>query len=305
MLNRNDLLLVRICQADAFAAAVEYLKYARPEDAALRDKVLRFERYFAHPNHDHPVGCYTDDGQMSVANAEVLLGGSPSPGSLALADRWVKVFKRDWRKGYARGFQAFLESVKDGQEFLDRIRPDSDKNGAAMRAAVFGVLPKIEDVLWYSTLQAKITHNTPAGILSSQVVSLMAHYALFEAGPLSKVGEWLTGHLPASQRYIMETLPKPWSGPVTRRDSTPVAITTIHAAFDLITKTNSLLDSMRQGILWGGDTDSVMAIVWGIQSCRLHDPLPEFFDRDLEPGRPYGYAFLKDLGTRLMNKYDQ
>ncbi len=53
---------------------------------------------------------------------------------------------------------------------------------------------------------------------------------------------------------------------------------------------------MRQTIEWGGDTDSVAAIAWGIASARYPDEkLPEFFDRDLENGT-YGRDYLSTLG---------
>lgn len=58
---------------------------------------------------------------------------------------------------------------------------------------------------------------------------------------------------------------------------------------------------MRRLIDWGGDTDSVAAIAWGIASCRFPDEvLPEFLARDLEPGGAFGVGFLRGLGERLM-----
>jgi ADP-ribosylglycohydrolase len=62
---------------------------------------------------------------------------------------------------------------------------------------------------------------------------------------------------------------------------------------------------LQKTIEWGGDTDSVCAIAWGIASARYQDEqLPEFLERDLELGRKYGAAFLKDLGKQLMETYD-
>jgi ADP-ribosylglycohydrolase len=56
---------------------------------------------------------------------------------------------------------------------------------------------------------------------------------------------------------------------------------------------------------WGGDTDSVAAIAWGIASARYPDEvLPQFLEIDFEAGRGnYGAQFLKDLGEQLMCKY--
>jgi hypothetical protein len=70
---------------------------------------------------------YTDDTQRTVANVLAILERDISPENLA--KHYVGVFKRDPRKGYARGYQAFLESVADGDDYLRRIRP------TAIRAA--------------------------------------------------------------------------------------------------------------------------------------------------------------------------
>jgi ADP-ribosylglycohydrolase len=81
---------------------------------------------------------------------------------------------------------------------------------------------------------------------------------------------------------------------------------TVWAVHTLLTEETSLMGILRRAILWGGDTDSVCAIAWGIASCRYQDEqLPEFFERDLESGRDgkYGPAFLKELGRELMSVY--
>jgi hypothetical protein len=83
-----------------------------------------------------------------------------------------------------------------------------------------------------------------------------------------------------------------------------VGIATARAVMTLLMTERSLLDIARRAIEWGGDTDSVLAIAWGIASCRMHDELPPFFDGGLENG-PYGYKFLTQLGQLLMTKYDQ
>src|SRR5271155_2330265 len=154
----NPLMLVRIAQGDAYGMGVEYIQ---PQDEPLRERALRFEAYGQHPVHKLRPGQYTDDTQMSIAVSEVLLGEEyrwPS-----FADAFVRCFKRDPRDGYARGFQAVLESVSDSVGLVTKVDPRSDKNGAAMRAVPIGVLRKTNDVIAVATSQAKITHDTPAG----------------------------------------------------------------------------------------------------------------------------------------------
>lgn len=299
-------LLLRIAMADAAAAGAEYLKF--PRDQAVRDRVLAFTRYVAHPTHGHPAGDYTDDAEMSIANALVLLEHGPPFPRYAFADAYVHEFAFGGRRnGYARGFQAFLESVTDGADFLARIRPDSDKNGAAMRAVPIGVLPTVEAVLEAATVQATLTHDTAVGRFSARAVALMAHYALYEEGPLSAAPAWCLARLPSDDVVRFRTmLEARWSGrPVMSYDVLPVGLTTVQAVADLVAHQPSLMAILEQAICWGGDTDSVAAIAWGIASPRFQDEkLPAFLEHDLERrSAKTGATRLRDIGARLMAKY--
>ncbi|MDO8599495.1 MAG: ADP-ribosylglycohydrolase family protein [bacterium] len=291
MLHRNDTLLLRIAQGDAYGAGFEYVDRANRAHWALH----QVDRYVRHPTH-HCCGVYTDDAQMSVAVAEVLLNGPPFTRE-AFADAFVRCFKRDPRDGYARGFQAFLESVRTGVEFLERIRPNSNKNGAAMRAVPIGVLTTADEVRAVAALQARITHDTLDGVFSAQAVALMSHFALWRRDPLSAIPDFVWSHLPGVD------LRKRWQGEVRSSHATSVAMATTRAVADLVTHAQSTEEVLRRAIDFGGDTDSVAAIAVGIVSSRFHDPLPEFLERDLEHGSAYGVIFLRDLGHRLMERY--
>lgn len=263
--------------------ATEYVK-----DCDHVNRVMsQFDRYHKHPTHKLRAGSYTDDGQMSCGVAEVLLGGVYT--REAFADSFVRCFQRDPRDGYARHFQAFLERTKTGAEFLANIRPDSDKNGAAMRSVPLGVLKTPEEVLHVAEIQAKLTHDTWGGITSSQIVGLASHYALYEDRPLSKLRPWLEEKMQVSLT--------PWgAGPVVGPN---VGMNTALAVVTLVSEEESIVAAMRRTIAWGGDTDSVAAIACGILSARVGPP-PEWLEHGLEPGQPYGVPFLRDLGTKLM-----
>jgi ADP-ribosyl-[dinitrogen reductase] hydrolase len=292
MKHPNPDLLVRIAQGDACGMATEFISL--PEHRATKEAALRLDAYGQHPTH-HEVraGHYTDDTQMSIAVAEVLLGHDP-PSTERFADAFVACFKRDPRKGYSRGFQVLLESVGSGAELSKRIRADSDKNGAAMRSVPIGVLPDPERVVEIASLQARITHDTEGGIRSAVAVALMSHYALWTDAPLSEVRSWLETRMPDAP------IPKtPWSAAVAGDE---LGWKTAMAALTLVESRSSLLDIARTAIDWGGDTDSVLAIAFGIASTRLREPLPRFFDDDLERG-PYGRTFLADLGAALMKRF--
>lgn len=302
MRNSNPNMLLYIGMGDAYAAAVEY-------NNTLHDACLMFQQYLSHPTHRNVPGTYTDDTEMSAANAKVLLQYDEPFRPLMFADAYVHEFRRGGcRNGYSRGFQGVLERVHSGNEFLLTVRPDSNKNGAAMRSVPFGVLPTVEQVLAVATLQARITHDTLEGRFSARAVALMSHAVLYEDMIfLPDLGEYCKQHLPKGDvncfGYVFD---EPWSkGPVKEYHGASVAITTVHAVVDVLARENSLMGIMKRIITWGGDTDSVAAIAWGIASARYQDEkLPAFMERDLEGGNSKtGAVYLRLLGEKLMYKY--
>ena len=306
MRNSNPNMLLYIAMADAYAAAVEYGRF--PESNTLREECLKFQRYLAHPTHDNPPSTYTDDTEMSAANTKVLLQHDEPFSPLMFAEAYVNEFRRGGcRNGYSRGFQAILERVRTGAELLKELKPDSNKNGAAMRSVPFGVLPTVDEVLNVATLQARITHDTPEGRFSARAVALMSHAVLYEdAVFLPDLGEYCKKHLPKDDQCFGYVFDEPWSkGPVKGVPGASVAITTVHAVVDVLARKNSLMGIMRRIITWGGDTDSVAAIAWGIASARYQDEkLPAFMLRDLEGGNAKtGAPYLRILGEQLMYKY--
>jgi ADP-ribosylglycohydrolase len=186
-------MLVELAIGDAYGAGFEY---------ATADVVARhndLSGYVRHPKHAIRPGCYTDDTQMSIAVAEAVVSGEPWTRE-ALAERFVTAFKRDPREGCAGRFHAFLCEVRDPAEFLARIRPDSDKSGAAMRAAPIGVFRPAAEVIRRCSLQAAITHDTPDSIAAAVAAALMTHYFLFRLGPKADLGAFLAAHVPGPWR---------------------------------------------------------------------------------------------------------
>lgn len=292
MLNPNPLMMLRIAQGDAYCAATEYIKF--PRDKRVYEEALKFKKYLRHPTHlTLRPGTYTDDTQMSIAVAEVLLNGN-HVNTQDYANAFVECFKRDEREGYARGFQKFLESVSSGEEFLEKIRPDSDKNGAAMRSVPIGILEDIDDVWDVAEVQAKVTHNTLGGMLSSIAVALMAHYAMYVEDPLEEkyIMPWL--------KSIIPEFTDQYKGNPGRVKGLGVGLKTANAVLYLITSQKNLLGILKETIINGGDTDSVAAIAMGIASARMDGKeLPSFLEDNLENGK-YGRDYLKKLGQQLM-----
>jgi ADP-ribosyl-[dinitrogen reductase] hydrolase len=275
-------MLLELAIADAYGAGFEYAD----ELVAPHNDL---SRYVQHPRHNIPPGHYTDDTQLSLAIAEVIVARQPWTPHV-LADALVTAFQRDPREGYAGGFYHFLQHVKDGRQFLAEIQPASDKSGAAMRAGPVGVFPTIAEVLEKSALQAKLTHDTPDGIAAAQAAALMTHYFLYQHGPKAQLGpfleQWVPGH-----RWS-----EPWKGPVKTK-----GWMSVRAAVTAVTRHDTLSDILRACIAFTGDVDTVATIALAAASCSREVPsdLPPHLIDGLENGK-YGREYLIGLDGRLL-----
>lgn len=275
-------MLVELAVGDAYGAGFEYVD----ERTVRANNTLA--GYVTHPRHRIRAGSYTDDTQMSLAIAETIVAGLTwTPETLAA--KFVEVFKRDPREGYAQGFHDFLTHVHDGAQFLSTIKPTSSKSGAAMRAAPIGVFPSIPQVLHRSRTQAAITHNTPDGINAACAAALMPHYFLYRLGPKTELGSFLAEHVPGDWTT-------PWRGKVGAqgRMSVRAAITAIH-------RSDSLTGLLRRCVDFTGDVDTVAAIALAAGSCsaEITQDLPDHLLAHLENG-PYGHHYLDSLDQQLL-----
>jgi len=304
MRHRNDSILLRIAQGDAFAAAVEYVK--RKEHPDLYEAVEKFDSYQQHPTHGKlRPGMYTDDTQMSIAVAEALILHPDDLTNESMAERFFQAFKRDERDGYSRGFQAILEEARSSSHLRQLIRPDSTKNGAAMRAVPIGVIKDPKHLIQIAGMQASVTHATWGGMNSAASVALMSHFALYDRRDFSSMHQWCCGWSEAHKNFL-----DPWKGPVGGKGNDPkglgTGMNTAWAVQTLLVHESSLAGIMKRCIEWGGDTDSVAAIAWGVASARYQsEVLPEFLERDLEArgNLKYGPEYLRSLGYQLMEAY--
>lgn len=277
-------MLLELAIGDAYGAGFEYAP-----DRIVREQ-NNLSRYIQHPRHGIKPGCYTDDTQMSIAVAEAIVADDPwMPESLA--QRFVTAFRRDPREGYAGSFHSFLQEVRDGSEFLTRIRPNSDKSGAAMRACPIGVYHPLQKVIDRCTLQAAITHNTPGGINAAVAASLMTHYFLYRLGPKSNLGTFLAAHVPGP--WTM-----PWKGKVGAK-----GMESVHAAASAVMAHSSLSDLLRACVALTGDVDTVATIALAASACsaEVRKDLPTRLIESLESAA-FGRDFLLDLDKRLMEK---
>jgi ADP-ribosylglycohydrolase len=275
-------MLIEMAIGDAYGAGFEYA----PDAFVQQHNDL--SHYMQHPRHTLAPGSYTDDTQMSIAIAEAIAEDDPwTPEHLA--QRFVTAFKRDPREGYAQRFYDFLQTVTDGRDFLARIRSDSDKSGAAMRAAPIGIFPTIAEVIERCRVQAALTHNTPDGINAAVAAALLAHYFLYDLGPKADVGHWLAKQVPGPWT-------EPWQGKVGAK-----GWMSVQAAVTAVVQSTTLSDLLRCCVAFRGDVDTVAAIALAAASCsrEMTNDLPDHLHRDLERG-PYGYDYIRELDGRLM-----
>lgn len=274
--------MIELAIGDAYGGGFEYAPAAF---VAAHNTV---DGYVAHPTHTGiPAGHYTDDTQMTLAIAEALADGVEwTP--LNLAERFVEVFRRDERAGYASGFHAFLTSVTSGREFLARIRPGSDKSGAAMRVAPVGLLPSVAEVRHHAALQARITHDTPAGVASAEAAALAVHYCHHRLGPLADLTHWLSDLVGADWSA-------PWRGKVGSKGAMSV-----RAALTALTNARSMRDLLHACVAYTGDVDTVatIALAAAAGTPEVAGELPDSLYDGLENG-PYGRDYLGALDRRL------
>ncbi|MFK7774542.1 MAG: ADP-ribosylglycohydrolase family protein [Saprospiraceae bacterium] len=235
-------------------------------------------------------GKYTDDTQMAIGVAELILENQEWT-SLNIANKFVEVFQRDFRKGYARRFSQLMTEVKDGQELLDRIIPKSERNGAAMRAYPIGVFEDEKEVLAKAKIQGEVTHQTKKAIDAAEAIALMSHYFIFQKGNKNQLIEYLADVQGREWKAN-------WNGEV-KIDGEE----TVEAVLYVFEKTNTLQDALRMSIDLGGDTDTVASLALAIGSLtnEFKKDLPQWMYDDLE-NEKYGKDYMKDLDEQLIKK---
>lgn len=279
-------MLLELAIGDAYGSAFEFANANLKHNKALY--------YSKHPRHPHHPGSYTDDTQMSLAISELLLDDIDFT-PINIATKFVEVFQRDPRTGYAHRFYEFLTDIESGQEFIEKMKPESEKSGAAMRAPVLGLLPDIEEVLDKTTIQAQVTHNTENGILAAKTSALLTHYFCHLHGqdnPKNQVGNWLTHMLGGS-----------WDTPYQKNKIGTSGIDCVHAAVTAVIISNTLSEVLVNSINFTGDVDTVAAVAMGAASMCSE------IENDLSPGlyycleeTKYGRDYLLLVDTKLHRK---
>ena len=278
-------MLLEIAIGDAYGAGMEFTD---PDHIAQHNHL---SGYCSHPRYDIGSGRYTDDTQMALAVAAVMVSGQPWTRE-TLVESFLRAFKRDPRVGYAGKFYAFLQSVDTVAEFLDRMVPTSSKSGSAMRAGPIGLYPTEGEVIEKASIQATITHDTEDGINAAVAAALMTHYFAYRRGPKAQLGEYLSARVPGDWTT-------PWSGP-----AETYGWMCVRAAVTAIQQNDTLASILKHCVAWGGDVDTVAAIAMGPVSSMadIDRAVPAALLAGLERG-PYGFDYLKALDQRLRARF--
>ncbi len=266
---------------DAYGAGFEF---------APMEKIRQYNtisRYEQHPIFPEIQGKYTDDTQMSIAIAELLINNIAwTPENIA--DKFVECFKRDPRRGYAKRFYQFLTEIKDGAELLQKIHPKSERNGAAMRAYPLGILKDELEIKTKCRMQAGITHQTEKAMKAAEAIALTCHFFIHKKGEKDDLGMYLSD----IQQYKWNT---DWDGEVGVD-----ALQTVEAVLTVLEQETTLTNMLKRSVNFGGDVDTVASLTLAIGSLMpsVQNDLPKFLYDDLENGA-YGRDYMRKLDELL------
>jgi len=270
---------------DAYGAGFEFQEL----DYIIKNNDV--SQYLKHGMYTEIYKRYTDDTQMAIAITELLLE-EDNWNEVKVADKFVEVFHRDKRRGYSDRVYNALDASKNGNDFLKIIDNRSSGNGSAMRAYSIGLLKEIPQILDFCEIQAKTSHNTAEGISCAKRIALAVHFYKYQLGDKSSLIDFVNDTLKEKEIYKV-TSPIDMHGYFTTQ-----------AVLKIVSEANSMQDCLKQGIDFGGDTDTVAALCMAILSQKkdCEKTLPQFLYDDLENGT-YGKDFLISLDNRLVEKF--
>ncbi len=304
-MDKYQRLLLGLAIGDAFGAGYENF-----DRKTVKEK-FDFTKYDKHPKTgwNHIAGQYTDDTQMSIAIAELLILGKVISEE-SLADYFVEAYKRDARAGYSKRIQEALEASAGGGDFLRNVNAESNGNGAAMRATPLGALESIEEVINAALINAKVTHDTDNGRMSSACMAAASHYLLNNLGPEEKIFNFCIDYCgriyPKAADYLIGVSEMRHLNPIilfgeeSKDFGVPMdGVKTVGAVLYLLSNAANAKEILESAVLLGGDVDSVAALATGLKAINHGlDSLPDFLFSELENG-PYGRDYILGLGARF------
>lgn len=199
---------------------------------------------------------FTDDTICTVAVADAILKGEDYKSSIL---RWCRKYPNPMG-AYGGAFSCWITSPDP--------RPyNSFGNGAAMRVSpVAWAFRSERDVIRQAIETAKISHDHTEGIIGAMATALMIYYlknqfwdntiGVCESMMCQYYGEDWESHLPSRGKF----------------DETCQGC--VPLAFHIIKQSNSFEDAIRNAIVYGGDSDTLGAIVGSLAEARFGIDIP-------------------------------
>jgi len=221
-------------------------------------------------------GQYSDDTQMSLMVAESLIknqGFNPDD----LAAQYTDWLVSGRARGYGRTTLMAVQNLQAGKHWSESGIAGSTGNGAAMRAAPFGVYFRndINSLINICKIDSAITHASGEAKAGSIAVALTA--ALAVNNDLEDLLHRLWEKLPDSKVkntiFSLDSLVS--SEHITPQQALRVIGTkadvreTVPAALYCFLKFNNYHDAVVAAIKAGGDTDTTAAIVGALYGAKL------------------------------------
>lgn len=199
---------------------------------------------------------FTDDTICTVAVADAILKGEDYKSSIL---HWCRKYPRPMG-GYGGAFARWITSP-DPQPY------NSFGNGAAMRVSpVAWAFRSERDVIRQAIETAKISHDHMEGIIGAMVTALMIYYlqnhfwddtiGMCNSVMCQYYGEDWESHLPPRGKF----------------DETCQGC--VPLAYHIVKQSNSFEDAIRNAILYGGDSDTLGAIVGSLAEAYFGIDIP-------------------------------
>lgn len=191
---------------------------------------------------------FTDDTVCTVAVADALVRGTDFGETLR---EWCLRYPNPMG-GYGCSFNAWLHSPNP-QPY------NSWGNGAAMRVAAVGWAFDTEaDTLRAALASAAPTHNHVEGLIGAATIALAIHKL--------RIDRWESiAPIFESSYGVDPALPAPGVFDETCQGCVPLA-------FLICSKSNSFEDAIRKAVVYGGDSDTLAAIVGSLAEARWGIP---------------------------------
>ncbi|MBN1165755.1 MAG: ADP-ribosylglycohydrolase family protein [Methanospirillaceae archaeon] len=263
---------------------------------------------------------YTDDTQMTLAIAELMISGLPFTRE-NIATFFMRAYHRDPRQGYSSQTYHQLNAGTGYQAFCNSLPEESKKerrsDGAAMRALPIGLYKKIPDVMHHAITNAETTHGHPHAIAASCCIAVLAHCLYYKKAPYYRIIPYIISNcgdqIPQDVVRIIRILsipdtysPERILGDRFRKDGVPYqeSLPFLLAVLSLVMHYGpDMKEMLRQAILLGGDTDTVAAVALGAAALldeSTKNLLP-YLD-SIETG-PFGRDFIIRIGKELNCRY--